>query len=198
MGRLVEIDEAELQRSSEARRFVESIWANPKARRKLLEAQKEVKPDDPMLKELDKPDPFEERFAQIAKQNEDLRKEIEERESKREQDSKLEALRRQKEDGLRELRSAGWTDEGLKGVEKIMEDKGILDPLDAAAIFEKYHPPQTPILPGGTGSWNFLEPAPQDSDDLKKMIESRGENNSLLDKMTREALLEVRNTTVRR
>ena len=62
MARLVEVDEEQLQRSTKAREFVESIWNNPKARRKLLEAQREVKPDDPMVKELDKPDPADERY----------------------------------------------------------------------------------------------------------------------------------------
>jgi hypothetical protein len=198
MGKTVEVDEVDLQRSVKAREFVETIWNNPKARRKLLEAQKEVKPDDPMVKELDRPDPIEDRFAALTKQNDELRKEIADDKAKREQDDKLSQLKRQRADGIAQLRRDRWTDEGIKGVEAIMEEKGILDPLDAAAIFEKAHPPQDPILPGGSGSWNFLEPAPAESDDLKKLIETKGENNFLLDKMAREALMEVRGPTQRR
>jgi len=191
----IEVDESEFLRSKQAREFVEAIYKNPKARRKLLEAQKEVKPDDPAVKELDQPDPNEQRFSALEKELAEERKARHEAEEKRERDEKISTLQRQKTEGIAQLRSRGWTDEGLKGVEDIMEKKGILDPLDAAAIFERDHPPQAPLMPNGTGSWNFLGDIPTSEDgDLKKLIESRGENNPLLDKMARDALMEVRGT----
>lgn len=195
---VIEVEEAELLRSQQARKFVESIWNNPKARRKLLEAQKEVKPDDPMVKELDKPEPYEEQFAALRKELEDEKKSRIEAEAKREQDLKLSELRKVRSDGLEKLRGEyRYTADGIKAVEEIMEKKGILDPLDAAAIFERDHPQQAPIAPN-SGSWNFLEPVPDDSADLKKLIETKGENNPLLDKMTREALMEIRGSAPRR
>lgn len=195
---VIEVEESELLRSQQARKFVESIWNNPKARRKLLEAQKEVKPDDPMVKELDKPEPYEEQFAALRKELEDEKKSRIDAEAKREQDTKLAELRQMRTSGLERLRSEHrYTADGIKAVEEIMEKKGILDPLDAAAIFERDHPQAAPIAPN-SGAWNFLEPVPDDSEDLKKLIETKGENNPLLDKMTREALMEMRGSAPRR
>ena len=192
MGRIVEVDEEQLQRSTKAREFVESIWNNPKARRKLLEAQREVKPEDPMVKELDKPDPLDDRFAKLEKDLAEERKLRAEAEAKREQDDKIKSLKRIQDDGIAELKRAGWMPAGIEGVTKIMEEKGILDPLDAAAIWEKYNPPQHPITPSSTGSWNFLEPTADESADLKKLVETKGENDRLVDKMAFEALKEIR------
>jgi hypothetical protein len=79
-----------------------------------------------------------------------------------------------------------------------MDAKGILDPEDAALIFERDNPPPPPAMPGGSGPWNFMEPSPESGDDIKKLIESKGENGLLLDKMVREGLAEVRGTQGRR
>ena len=195
---MVEIDEVELQRSRQARKFIEDIWNNPKAKRKLLEAQREVKPDDPLVKELERPDPYQSEILALRKEMEDERKARAEAEAKREQDSKIERLRSVKDTGIAELRRAGWTDKGIEGVEKIMEEKGILDPLDAAAIWEKHNPPPTPVTPNAYGGWNFLETSDEKNEDLKKLIETKGESNPLIDKMARDALSEFRGPQTRR
>ena len=194
MGRTIEIDEVELQRSNEARKFVEAIWNNPKARRKLLEAQKEVKPDDPLVKELEKPDPLEERFAELTKANSDLRAQIEKDKAEREQSEKLEALKRTWDSEVSSLvREHGYTPEGIKALEKIRDERGIMSANDCSAIWERANPPQNPISPTSAGSgWNFMEPQEGDADDLKKLIDSKGENNALIDKMAHEALRDAR------
>jgi hypothetical protein len=192
MSRIVEIDETELQKSTQLRAFVENIMRNPKAKRKLLEAQREVRPDDPMVKELDTPEPLEEIRASHAKEIADLRKEIADREAKREQDEKITAYKRMRDDGILSLRGKGYQDAGIKAIEEIMDKKGILDPLDAAAIFERDNPPAAPVTPNRYGGWNFADPAPDDSDDIKKLFETRGESNLLIDKMASNALADAR------
>lgn len=193
MGRLVEVDEVDLQRNVKAREFVESIWNNPEARKHLLKAQKVVKPDDPLVKDADKPDPIEERFAAMQKLLEEERKERREAEEKREQEAKLSVLKRTRDDGITELRKRGYMDEGIKAVEEIMEKKGLLDPLDAAKLFEADHPPPEPIRANHYGAWNFMEPgAAEQNDDLKKLIDSKGQSEALVDKMARDALNEFR------
>jgi len=189
---LVEIDEVELQRSRKAREFIEKIWNNPRAKRKLLEAQKEVQPDDPMVKELDSEDPVQQQISALSKKLEESEKARVEAEEKRDRDEKIGRLKSVKDSGISELRRAGWTDKGIEGVEKLMEEKGILDPIDAAAIWEKHNPPATPVTPSSYGGWNFTELADDSSEDLKKLIESRGESNPLVDKMARDALSEAR------
>jgi hypothetical protein len=192
MARTVEIDEADLQRMQLQREFLDKIWNNPKAKRKLMEAQREVRPDDPMIKELDKPDPIEERFTALANKNAELEKKLADDKAEREQNEKLLQLKKVRDDGMAQLRRDGWTDKGLEDVDKLMQDKGILDPLDAAAIWEKANPPQNLLTPNHTGSWNFLENNPDENADLKKLIETKGESNPLLDKMTHDALREIR------
>ena|SRR5215475_2217930 len=188
----IEIEEADLLRSQKQREFLDKVWNNPKAKRKLLEAAREINPDDPMTKELDKPDPIEERFSALTKKNEELEKKLADDKAEREQNEKLSVLKKTRDEGLMQLRRDGWTDKGIEGVEKLMQDKGILDPLDAAAIWEKANPPQVPMTPNHTGSWNFLETNPDENADLKKLIETKGESNPLLDKMTQDALREIR------
>ncbi len=78
-----------------------------------------------------------------------------------------------------------------------MEDKGILDADIAAAYFEKQHPPQAPVTPGGSGAWNFMD-MPADGDaDLKKLVETKGESEQLIQKMAIDALNDVRGASRR-
>ena len=81
----------------------------------------------------------------------DLRKEIADDKAEREKKIRLDALNGTVEGGLAKLRRAGWTDEGLTEVRKLMDEKGILDSEIAAAYYEKQHPPQTPATPSGVG-----------------------------------------------
>jgi hypothetical protein len=66
---------------------------------------------------------------------------------------------------------------------------------DAVAIFERRNPPTTPIAPGGSGAWNFMDDASGDADaDIKKMIETKGNSEALLNSMVNKTLQEVRGT----
>lgn len=191
MPKLVEVDEEQLLRDKNLRAQVERILANPDAALLVEKAAKLVDPnaktprldqqkivEEPVSKLEAKMDAF------IAAQN----KANEEREAQ----NKRNELQNQVASGLDRLRANGWTDDGVKGVEKLMEEKGILDVDIAAAYFEKQHPPQAPIKSGGTGAWNFLDQAPEGDADLKKLVENRGQSEGLIDKMAMDALAEVR------
>ncbi len=86
------------------------------------------------------------------------------------------------------------TDPGVLKVKAIMEEKGLLDVDDAVAIFERRNPPPAPIAPGGSGAWNFMDDtAAGDADaDIKKMIETKGNSDALLNTMINKTLGEVR------
>jgi hypothetical protein len=191
MPKMVEIDEEQLLRDKNLRAQVERIMGNPDARLLVEQAAKIVDPnaktptldqkkivEEPVSKLEAKMDAF------ITAQN----KANEEREAQRKRDE----LQNQVASGLGRLRANGWTDDGVKGVEKLMEEKGILDVDIAAAYFEKQHPPQAPIKSGGTGAWNFLDQAPEGDADLKKLVENRGQSEGLIDKMAMDALAEIR------
>ena len=164
---MVEVDELQLQQSHKLKQTVENWLKNPKAKRKILEAQKLVDPKAD-IPELDEPDPIEALRAESTKEIADLKKQIEEDKANRERDGRLAQLQTLKDSGIKKLREQRYTDDGIKAVEKIMEEKGILDPLDAAAIFERDHPPQAPVQQTGSGGWNFGElPASTDDADEK-------------------------------
>lgn len=189
----VEIDEAELKRLQVLESQVGALLKNPSARKKLAAAVKEVNPKDSLAAEADAVDPVEKRFADMEARLAAEAKAREEAEAKRTQDSRLAQLAEVKNRGIARLRQDRWTEEGIKGVEKLMEDKGILDPLDAAAIYERDHPPQAPLVPSsGSGSWNFMAPPAETETDLKQLIETKGENIPLVDKMAWGAIQEVR------
>ena len=165
---MVEVDELQLQQSHKLKQTVENWLKNPKAKRKILEAQKLVDPKAD-IPELDEPDPIEALRAESTKEIADLKKQIEEDKANRERDGRLAQLQTLKDNGIKILRTERrYFDDGIKSIEKIMEEKGILDPLDAAAIFERDHPPQAPVQQTGSGGWNFGElPASTDDADEK-------------------------------
>ena len=163
---MVEVDELQLQQSNKLRTAFENLMKNPKARRKVLEAQKIVDPKAE-IPELEQPDPLEAVRAESAEKIAALEKKIEEDKAARERDGRLQQLQSLKDNGIKTLRERHYMDDTIKAIEKIMEDKGILDPLDAAAIWDRDHPPQTPIQQTGSGGWNFgdLPGSTEDADD---------------------------------
>jgi hypothetical protein len=168
---MVEVDELQLQQSSKLKQTVEKWLQNPKAKRKILEAQKLVDPKAD-IPELDEPDPLEQLRAESDTKIAALTKKIDDDAAARERDGRIAQLTALKDNGIKQLRAQRYTDDGIRAVEKIMEEKGILDPLDAAAIFERDHPPQAPVSQSGSGGWNFGE-LPSSTDDADdKYIDS--------------------------
>ena len=164
---MVEVDELQIQQSNKLKQTVENWLKHPKAKRKILEAQKLVDPKAD-IPELDEPDPIEALRTESAEKIAALEKKIADDAASRERDGRLAQLQTLKDEGIKKLRGQRYTDDGIKAVEKIMEEKGILDPLDAAAIFERDHPPQAPVQQTGSGGWNFGElPASTDDADEK-------------------------------
>jgi hypothetical protein len=168
---MIEVDELQVQQNTKLRQTVENWLKHPKAKRKILEAQKLVDPKAD-IPELDEPDPIEEVRKAATDEIAALKKEIADDKAARERDTRLSQLQSMKDKGIAALREQRYTDDGIKAVEKIMEEKGILDPLDAAAIFERDHPPQSPVQQTGTGGWNFgeLPSSTEDADD--KFVDS--------------------------
>jgi len=194
----IEIDEAELLRLKRVETMVGTALKNPVARKQLARAVKEISPDDPLAKEVDKVDPIEQRILDAEKANADLRKELADDKASREHDAKIAGLRADQERGFDELRRQKWTSDGIEKVKKVMEEKGILDVAIAATWVESQMPPQNPLTPGGSGTWGFMDAPPEGGgDDIKKLIESKGEDNAVLHKLAQEALAEVRGTSRR-
>lgn len=189
----VEIDEVELLRLKRQDQTVHALMANPKAKKKIFEAYKEHDPNA-RIPELEIEEAAKAPVAALETQVSELKKQIDEDKAEREKQAKLNVLTNTVETGMANLRRAGWTDEGLVEVNKLMEERGIIDPEIAAAYYEKQHPPQTPIKPSGVGGWNFGE-VPEDSDAYSKALlasKNAADNEALVMREAGRALDEFR------
>lgn len=194
MPKRIEIDEEELVRHQNLARTVSTIMANPDARVLVEQAVKKQWPEakTPALDELKA---RQDLTSGVESKLDKFLEEQRTKEAKQEQDAKLNQLMKRREDGISTLRKQGWRDSAVKAVETLMDEKGILDPADAAAIYEKQNPPETLMQPGSTGAWNFMETAIASDEadaDLKKLIETKGANDMIADTMARKALQEFR------
>jgi hypothetical protein len=196
-SKTVEITEEQLQRFQRTDAMLRDVWKNDNYRRQFLPILKAVRPDDPATKELEKPDPIEERFAKLEQRNAELEKKLADDRADLEKTARIDKLRADQEAGFAALRGDRWTSDGIDQVKKVMDEKGILDVAIAAAYVEKQMPKQAPIT-SGYGSWDFLNTPDKGDDDIKALIESKGENNALLSKLVHEAIQEVRGQTPRR
>lgn len=187
----IEVDEGEYNQMVALRTVAQKIVANPKARKMLESAQKEVDPNasTPTL------DAEAQQLAPVNALKTELSEEIAALRKDREDEKKqrtLDDLAAKQTAGLARLRKAGYTDEGVTAIQKLMEDKGLFDVDDAVAIFERNNPPQIPVTPGGIGSWGFADLAGEPDTDIKALIASRGENDQVADRMALNALKEFR------
>lgn len=190
MSRAVEIDEAEYMKLRQLSGVVNTIMKNPDARKFVEKAHKLVDPNA-ATPTLDRDAAIVAPVSTLEKKIDDFIASTTKREDEREQNQKLNALKAQHEQGIAKLRRDGWTDDGIKAVEKLMDEKGLLDPLDAAAIHEKAHPPQAVAAPSGVGAWNFAEGIAAE-DPLKKLLDTKGKNDLVADKMASDVLNEFR------
>ena len=197
----IEVDEEEYARQKRVYDTLAKIVADPKRKAKLEALHKEVDPNVP-TPTLEAEKALNEPVEAIRKEFADFKKSQEDDRAKRTEEDQRAALTTRFETGRGKLRAANWTDDGIKAVEDLMEKQGILDHEIAAAYIEKQNPPQPPAMPGGTGSWNFLDIPAEDKDaDIKRLITQtalKESSDSVTDKMARDALNEFRSATARR
>jgi hypothetical protein len=190
----VEIDEAEYNRLSALHGIASKIVANPAARKRLEEAHKLVDPSatTPMLdQERQLNEPVNALKTELSTEIAALRKEREDEK----RDAAVARIASEQDRGFGRLRAARWTDEGIESVRKIMETKGIADVDDAVAIFERNNPPATPATPSGgmTGSsWGFTDVNTDTDKSIQDLIATKGQVDSISDRMAMSALNEFR------
>lgn len=193
----IEVDEEEHNRNVALRNVAAKIVANPAARRKLEEAQKLIDPNaaTPALDaEASTMGPINALRDELTKKLDDLNKGQEERDRQ----ARINEIAGKQASDKTQLRRDGYTDEGLTAIEKIMTDKGLLDVMDAVAIFERTNPPPAPITPGAGSGWNFTDVTAEADKNIADLIASRGSNDQIADRMVREAINEFRGPAGRR
>lgn len=157
----IEIDEGEYralqQRASsaeDARKVVDALSSNPKTRRVFLQSLKAIAPNT-VIPEIDAAAPYEAQLNAMKKQMDDDRLERQ-KEKDDEQKEKMSRTAQENIDfGRKMLRSKGYNDDGVAGVEKLMGDRGIVDYDIAETYFAKQNPPAEPIFNAGNYGRNF-------------------------------------------
>ena len=189
---LVEVDESQWTALRGIAGTVEKMLANPKTRRKILEAQKEVNPNV-AIPEIDEVNRGMERYAELQAKIDEQNKKLVDWESKQAERERRLELEGRWRGGQGKLRKAGWTDEGITAVEKLMEDRCIADHEAAAALYEKMNPPQvsSPISPSGSRFDLFAaKSAPVNEDAMKALM--AGNDEAYLSMVIPKTLNDVR------
>ena len=193
MAKVIEVDETEFANGQQTIAAVRKLMAHPEASLLIEKARKLVEPDAPTPR-LDAHKQVNEPIEKLHTEIADLKKSLADRDAEREKNEKLSALAARVEKGNSKLLSEGWTADGLKALDEFREKEGILDPIHAAAVYEKLHGSQvSPATPSShIGGWDFTTPAKEDEDYTKKLLETRGESESLVMNQAMKSLNEFR------
>lgn len=187
---LIEVDEGEYAAARRVTEDVAKLLGNPKTRRKLLEAQKELNPHL-SIPELDAHEPIRNEVSELSKTLAELRAELAADKAERERQAQLSTLQKTWDSGRGKLRANGYTDDGLAEIEKFMEEKGIADHEVAAAAFERMHPADEPVKSIGGNRFDLFS-ADDRSDESMKALFSNPDDPIALDKLVNDTLRQVR------
>jgi hypothetical protein len=192
----IEIDEAEFQRLDGIRATVAKIAALPEGKRLIQKAHKLVDPNA-LTPDLDAEEAKANQNTEWQKKFEDLETKLQADKEKRDGDAALAAANARWEAGRRALRESGWTPQGIEGVEKLMQEKGIADHEVAAAYIEKTQGPSEIVTPRAFGGFDWLEPPKEGDEFLKSLLDNRGEADGAVLKAASDAIRDVRGTNRR-
>src|SRR6185437_4091236 len=133
---MVELDDQVARNLQAAAALVDTLTRNPATRRDLLGLIKKVKPDA-YVAELDGQKPLEDKIAAVAKQVETLAGNL----VQKDQEGQLGAARARLRDQF------GYTDEGIKTLEKFMLDTNTADHFVAHDAMQARKPKPSPARP---------------------------------------------------
>ncbi|PWU21820.1 MAG: hypothetical protein C5B50_00625 [Verrucomicrobia bacterium] len=188
----IEVDEVAYQQQQSALATLAGILKKPGARKLLQQAQKEAFPDLP-IPELDAAKPLHDEISGLKQSLADVQAKIDAEKAEQKAEEQRRQLKSTYEAGRETLRkNHRYTPEGIKKIEEMMEAKGILSHEDGRLLYEALNPPQSPVAPAGFGSWDFAQQIGEGGTDLKKLMDSKGEDDQLVAKMARDALNEFR------
>jgi hypothetical protein len=189
----IEVDEEEFLANEKLRKTVKAMLAKPSAAKLLKLAEKEIDPTV-VHPELEMESVVNAKVGELTKTVADFITESKTQREKDAEERRLEKLQQSMESGIARLKSdEGLTDEGEKALRDLMTKKGIVDPDDAWAIFQRHNPPPPPAAPASGRMFDVISAAKSGDDEfIKGLLESRGENQQLVDKVAWDAINEVR------
>lgn len=187
----IEVDETAFLAQRNVVALVEKALANPATRAAMQKIAKTINPEA-STPDLDAKEEVlqiveQERTARLA-----LEKRLDDEKADRDNSKRQEDFANQWNGQKARLRNHGWLDEGIEKVEALAQERGIVDLEAAAALYEKLNPPADPVTPSGIGAFNLFEPATHDADEMAKLVESRGDDATVLSSMVNKALGDAR------
>src|SRR5271155_4391710 len=187
-----EIDETRLGSLNAVAQIADALLKNPKTRKKYLEAVKEARPDLP-IPEIDAAAPVQNEISEIKKMvSETLEKFAKDRDDEK-QDRVLSSVKERYAKGKQGLSDLGYTPEGIADLEKFMESNGLTDFELARKAYEFDNPRPAPARPSRGNFWDAQEAKAAGSDDyFKKLFETGGQDESVLDAQISTVLTEAR------
>lgn len=191
MAKTVEIDETALLAQQGVVQLVNDILKHPDGRKLIQQATKLARPDA-AIPEYDAKQEVLGVVNEVRESQAAILKRLDDDKTARDAEKQLETFSRQWDQQKDRLRAAGWMDDGIEKVEALAKDRGIADLEIAAAYFEKLNPPAEPVVPDGFGSFDIFNPPEGEGDEMKRLIESRGEDNGALSSLVNKALGEGR------
>ena len=187
---LVEVDEGEYASHRQVTAAMQKLLANPATRKMVLSAQKLLDPNA-VIPELDAAEGVRAEIGEVAKTMQAMREEMAAEKAARDEERRTAKMQATWDKGRNKLRATGYTDEGLEGVEKFMEERGIADHEIAAAAFEKLHPPAEPVRGAGGTRFDVFGSEERNSDSMKALF-ANPDDTMALDSMVNETLRAVR------
>lgn len=143
---LVEVEDSELRLLQGHKALLDKLGADPKRRAKILPLIKEAIPNI-SIPELDAAAPLQGQIDELKKALADKEaKEAKEREEAEKQ-NQVKSAESMIKKGRKTLKAQGYTEEGIQAIEKLMEERGIIDYEAAAAYWEKTNPKDAPVDP---------------------------------------------------
>ena len=191
MPKTVEVDETQFLAQNSVVDLVNKILKNPDARKAFHDAAKKVDPSM-SIPEVDAKNEVLGEVEKVRAEFNDFKKAVTDKEAAAEAAARTNAFAASWENQKNSLRQEGWMDEGIAAVEKLAQDRGIVDLEAAALLHQKLNPPPAPVTTAGFGFSLFEAPDTQNSEAMKKLMDSHGDDEGALNTMVRAALNDVR------
>ena len=187
----VEVDETRLSNLNTIAQIADGLMKSPKARQKYLEAVKEVYPNV-SIPEIDV---ARSALSDVAKFRNDVINEVKKIRddiTKDKETSQVSAIQKKYEQGKQSLNDLGYTPEGVEAVEKFMTENSILDWDVGRKAYEYDNPRPAPAPPSRGNMFDFVQQKNNGDDYIKKLFETGGKDESVLDNQINVVLAEAR------
>jgi hypothetical protein len=166
----VTITAEQLDAYNKAMAFLNEAATSPKTRRQFETLAKALRPELETTADIadQVAKPYVEQLETYGKKIDDFLTAQAERDRVAEET----AADRARDDSFARLRAAGYTDDGIDKITRLMVERRIPNPEDAAAVFERLHPPP-PAEVGGTwepAGWDIKSNAVEEAS-IKELFE---------------------------